>query len=119
MQKSDTSAILLKSLEKILKPYSYKIECAGPQHTALFDNDLNEADKRELERTHFNNWHDALTATLASTGPKFCVDSSRHEGALIFGVTPFANNAGRIWMLQSKSFAMYSAKIHEHTLRCP
>ncbi len=82
----------------------------------LFENDLDAADKYELGRTRHQDWRKELYDTLNSNGTTFCVTSPNHGGAIIFGVTPFPGNAGRMWMLQSKSFVSEAAGIHGRAL---
>ena len=104
--------IPLDQVRKILKPYGYSAEIVTMEHYPLFENDLDDGDRYELGRTRYQDWRKALEATFSSEGTKFLVTADLHEGALIFGVTPFPGNIGRMWMLQSKSFVVEASKTH-------
>ncbi len=106
----------LEDVCPILTPHGYHAEILTTEHYPLFENDLDEADKYELARTRFQDWRKALQATFSSKGTKFIVTSDQHKGALIFGVTPFPGSIGRMWMLQSKSFAVEAPKAHGRAL---
>lgn len=102
--------IPLEQVRQILKPHGYSAEIVTMKHYPLFENDLDDGDRYELGRTRYQDWRKALQATFSSEGTKFLVTSDLHEGALIFGVTPFPGNIGRMWMLQSKSFVVEASK---------
>lgn len=108
--------IPLGRVQEILKPHGYTAENASTEMYPLFESDLDAADKYELGRTRHQDWRKELYDTLNSKGTTFCVTSPNHGGAIIFGVTPFPGNAGRMWMLQSKSFVLEAAGIHGRAL---
>lgn len=108
--------IPLGRVQDILKPHGYTAEYASTEMYPLFENDLDAADKYELGRTRHQDWRKELYNTLNSKGTTFCVTALNHGGAIIFGVTPFPENAGRMWMLQSKSFVMEAAGAHGRAL---
>lgn len=108
--------IPLGRVQKILTPHGYKAEYASTEMYSLFESDLDAADQYELGRTHHQSWRKELYDTLSSEGTTICVNSSNHGGAIIFGVTPFPGNAGRMWMLQSKSFVLEAASVHGRAL---
>ena len=104
--------ILLEAVREILRPQGYSADTATMEHYPMFEGDLDDADEYELSRTHYQDWRKALQATFLSKGAKFVVKSEQHEGALIFGVTPFPGDIGRIWMLQSRLFVIEAYKAH-------
>lgn len=104
--------IAVEEVQAVLNPYGYTARAASGELFPMFENDLDEADKYELGRTRHNDWRKELYDTLNSDGSTFCVTSDLHQGALIFGVTPFQGNAGRMWMLQSKSFVGEATSVH-------
>jgi hypothetical protein len=104
--------IPLVDVQAILKPQGYAAQYASTEMFPLFENDLDDADKYELGRTHHQDWRKELHDTLDSAATTFCVTSADHGGALIFGVTPFPGNAGRMWMLQSRSFVAEAGRVY-------
>lgn len=104
--------IPLEEVQIVLTPHGYVAEYASGEIFSVFENDLDEADKYELGRTRHQDWRKELFATLNSSGSTFNISTSIHGGALIFGVTPFPDRSGRMWMLQSKSFAAEAASIY-------
>lgn len=108
--------IPLERVQEVLIPHGYLAEYASTEMYPLFEADLDDADKYELGRTRHQDWRKELFDTLNSNGSTFCVNSPDHGGALIFGVTPFPGNAGRMWMLQSKSFVGEASRLHGYGL---
>lgn len=108
--------IPLGRVQEILRPHGCTADYASTEMYPLFETDLDAADKYELGRTRHLDWRKELYDTLNSKGTTFCVTSPNHGGAIIFGVTPFPGNAGRMWMLQSKSFVLEASRVHGRAL---
>lgn len=106
----------IEHILNVVQPNSYAARYVTLADISLFEDDLKASDKYELQRTQFEDWRIALKATFESEGVKFCVTSNQHAGALAFGVTPFEDKVGRIWMLQSKSFAAGALQVHGNAL---